>query len=275
MRKAGRCGRVGGMEPPVPVVWTDCHNHLISRPLARVAPVLAEMRAAGVVRAVVNSTCEAEWEPVAALAAEWPETVVPAFGIHPWHAGGVGEGWVERLAARLAAQPTALLGECGLDGSVAVAMAEQRAVFLAQLGLARRFGRAVSIHCVRGWVTLFESLATEPPPRFLMHAFGGSVELARRLAGMGAWFSCNGAMLDPRRRKTVEVFRHLPADRILLESDAPHALPPADWVSHPLPDGANHPANLPRIGAGWAAALGMAPAALAALTEANGARFLG
>ena len=110
---------------------------------------------------------------------------------------------------------------------------------------------------------------------FLMHSFGGSIETARRLIPLGACFSFSGHFLHPRKAAVLEVFRQLPRDRILLETDAPDMLPPDDIITHPLPENLNHPANLPAIGQALAAALGMSPADLAELTRNNAARCFG
>lgn len=70
----------------------------------------------------------------------------------------------------------------------------------------------------------------------------------------------------------LEVFRQLPHDRILLETDAPDMLPPLEIVTHPLPGNHNHPANLPAIGHALAAALGLSPETLAEITRDNAQR---
>ena len=253
------------------MIWIDCHNHLHFPRLGGAAALIAAMRGAGVQRCVVNATCEAEWAAVAALAQAYPETIVPAFGIHPWHAPEADAQWQERLAGWLEKFPLAGVGECGLDRRAAAPeVALQWPVFLAQLRLARQLQRVLTIHCVNAWGLLFEAFVQEaPPPRFLLHGFAGSVETARRLLPLGAYFSFCGALLQARRAAVLEVFRQLPPQRILLETDAPDMLPPPAWVSHPLPQACNHPANLPAIGSGLAAALGMPVADLAELTTNN------
>ena len=94
---------------------------------------------------------------------------------------------------------------------------------------------------------------------------------ARRLLPLGAYFSFSGHFLHPRKAAVLEVFRQLPHDRILLETDAPDMLPPDETISHPLPEKLNHPANLPAIGRALAAALGITAHDLAGLTCANAA----
>ena len=102
-----------------------------------------------------------------------------------------------------------------------------------------------------------------------MHAFSGSLETARRLLPLGAYFSLSGAFLHPRKAAMLDTFRRVPQDRILLETDAPESLPPPEYVSHPLPDHRNHPANLPAIARGLAKALGMSAAEFSDLTYNN------
>ena len=117
-------------------------------------------------------------------------------------------------------------------------------------------------------------LVEVPPPRFLLHSYGGSLETARRLLPLGAYFSCSGHFLHPRKAAALEVFRHLPRARILIETDAPDMPPPDACVTIPLDGGLNHAANLPPIGQALAAALGMPADALAALTRTNADIFL-
>jgi TatD DNase family protein len=73
----------------------------------------------------------------------------------------------------------------------------------------------------------------------------------------------------------MEVFRQLPADRLLLETDAPDMMPPAQERGHWLPGDLNHPANLALIGQSVAKRLGMEVMELAALTTRNADRCFG
>ena len=255
--------------------WTDSHNHIQDPQLGDPGPLIAAMKQAGVARCVVNATREADWQAVEKLADAEPGFVVPAFGIHPWHAHTAEAGWQDRLVSLLEKHPQASIGECGLDQWITSPPLEiQRPVFIDHLRLARRLDRPLTIHCLKAWGALFDAFAKAPPPSlFLMHSFSGSIETARRLIPLGAYFSFSGHFLHPRKSAVLDVFRELPPGRILLETDAPDMLPPDEWITHPLPDGQNHPANLPRIAAGLATALGIDPARLASITAANHANF--
>lgn len=250
----------------------DSHNHL--QRFADPARIIAEMRAAGIAGCVANGTGEDDWEQVAALAGEFPDFVRPAFGLHPWKAHLRSRRWLGVLEGFLDRIPNASIGECGLDGWVAEPSLEvQREAFLPQLALARERGLPMTIHALKAWEPLFDAFEREKPPeRFLLHSFGGSAELVKRLADLGAWFSFSGYFLHPRKAKVVEAFKAVPRDRLLLETDAPDMIPPVEFVSHRADEG-NHPANLARIAEGLAERFEMDAGALADSTAANHKTF--
>lgn len=254
--------------------WTDAHNHLQDPRLGDPGRVMAAMKAAGVTRCVVNATRESDWQNLGNLATCEPDFISPAFGIHPWQAHTATDGWQDRLKTLLEKHPRASIGECGLDHWISdPPMAIQLPVFIGQLRLAREMNRPLTIHCLKAWGALFDAFAeASPPARFLMHSFGGSIEIARRLIPLGGYFSFSGHFLHPRKSAILEVFSKLPHDRILLETDAPDMLPPGEIITHPLSENHNHPANLPSIGQALAAALGMTSEALAELTRDNARR---
>jgi TatD DNase family protein len=234
--------------------YFDAHNHLQD---TRCGPHLAEWisaaRADGVRQVVVNGTRPQDWEAVARLAQEWPDWVVPSFGLHPWFIGERADDWEQQLEHWLDAVPAGV-GEIGLDRWKAdLPEADQEAVFLRQLAMAAERNLPVSIHCLRAWGHMVELLETHRIPRvgFLLHSYGGSYEVAERLLPLGAYFSFPGAFAREKKTRQQDVFKHLPADRILIETDAPDQMPPSalvrykeiDTAGHPV----NHPANLPAI----------------------------
>lgn len=273
----------------------DAHNHLQDEWLAphldRVSATAADLRIGTM---VVNGTHEADWSQVSALARRFP-FVRASYGLHPWRAGNRSPGWLDALRARLASEPAAAVGEIGLDrwmtdsarpddhrlaGLRRAPLAEQTDVFLAQLALAAGANRPVTIHCLQAWGALDTLLHSHPLPvrGFLLHAYGGPAELVPRLAALGAYFSFNGYFLDPRHAKHLDSFRHVPADRLLVETDAPAMSLPRSWSTHKLPLSSegmsvNHPGNLDAAYAGLAALLGCTRAELESRVSENFHRF--
>ncbi len=259
----------------------DAHNHLHDARLAphhaEIFPALAQI---GVVGAVVNGTRETDWPAVAALARthDW---VVPSFGLHPWYIAERTPDWLEALRAQLAAHPYAGVGEIGLDrwieGHDDAAQAE---VFTAQLALAAELNRPATIHCLRAWGALTETLRRRELPRgFLIHAYGGSAELMREFTARGGYFSFNAYFLHERKAAQRAVFREVPAERLLVETDAPAMLPPEERNAYPLRDAAgesiNHPANLALAYEALAELRDVSVATLATQVEENFARLFG
>lgn len=229
----------------------DAHNHLHDARLAPHRPaIFAELARLGVSRAVVNGTREDDWPEVAAMAREhaW---VIPSFGMHPWHVETRSPDWLGRLRENLDAHPGAAIGEIGLDRWIAGHDPEvQREVFTAQLDVATERNLPATIHCLRAWGALWEITRTRPVPAcgFLLHAYGGSAEMVHGFASRGAYFSFNAYYLHDRKAAQRAVFRDIPADRILIETDAPDMRPPDERNPQPLqgPSGVpiNHPANI-------------------------------
>jgi TatD DNase family protein len=243
----------------------DAHQHFHFEQLTpHRAAIVHDLQAAGVKGAVVNGTNAEEWPVVAALAREYP-WVVPSFGVHPWDAGNRAPDWLKKLRAALEANPGAGVGEIGLDrwllelkpddprvaGLRVAELEEQTEVFTAQLALAAEFNRAPSIHCVQAWGALHDALkkAKLPARGFLIHGYAGPAEMIRNFTDLGASYSFNIQLLEPRHKSRLENFRHIPVKRLLVETDAPTKPPAGELNRFPLPPAAdgsavNHPANL-------------------------------
>lgn len=229
----------------------DAHNHLQD---PRLAPhreaILAALREEGVASMVVNGSGEEDWPEVLALARSHPQ-VIPSFGYHPWYVKERSPDWQAALLRHLDAVPSAI-GEIGLDRWIKDHdLAAQEEVFVWQLRLAAERNLPVSIHCLQAWGRLLELLRAGPCPRcgFLLHSFGGPRELIAPLAELGAYFSVPGYFAHERKARQREAFRHVPPARLLIETDAPDQVLPADRIQYPLMDPAtgkaiNHPANL-------------------------------
>lgn len=274
----------------------DAHQHFHFEQLApHRAAIVRDLAAEGLRRGVVNGTNEEEWPAVASLAGEhsW---IVPSFGIHPWDCGNRSPAWEDTLRTALRAVPAAGVGEIGLDrfilglkpddpriaGLRVAPLEEQVEVFSAQLALAAEFDRPPSIHCVQAFGALMDTLrsAKLPPRGFLLHGYGGPAEMVAEFAKLGAYFSFNVELLEPRYASRLENFRVIPADRLLVETDAPTKPPPANRNRFPLPAGPdglvpNHPANIVVAYEALAELRGMPLAPLAAEVERNFQRLFG
>jgi TatD DNase family protein len=253
----------------------DAHNHLQDdRFGGRQMELLAECERAGIARMVVNGACEADWPQVLALARAHP-LVLPSFGYHPWRLHERTPDWQRNLENFLDEIPSAV-GEIGLDHwKPDLRYDEQEEVFLAQLGIAAERDLPVSIHCLQAWRRLHDLLRDHPRPArgFVLHSFGGPVEMIQVFAKLGAYFSFPGYFLHERKLRQRETFKQVPPSRLLIETDAPDQPLPAEKNRHPLADVSglplNHPANLVAVYDGLADFLGEKIGSLAGRVEEN------
>jgi TatD DNase family protein len=275
----------------------DAHNHLQDEwLLPHMDRIATDLVQAGIAGAVVNGTTPDDWAAVSALASRFP-WVVPSYGVHPWDCGNRPSDWQGRLESRLATEPRARVGEIGLDrwildsakpddprlaGLRRAPLAEQKEVFVWQLELAATHNLAASVHCIDAWGALLETLRNSRRPErgFLLHAYAGPVEMIKAFADLGAYFSFNGAFLDSKREAQRNTFKSIPAERLLVETDAPAMPLRSAWRLYNLPaqpdtTTVNHPANIAAVYAGLAAFLGLRVDQLASRAEENFTRLFG
>ena len=248
----------------------DAHNHVQDE---RIFPdlenVMERAAQAGVERMGVKGCCEDDWPKVIQIM-ETYEGIHPSFGLHPWFIGGRTANWLQTLEKLLLAYPQAAVGEIGIDHAIEERDDDdQEKVFFQQMELARKLDRPASIHCRRAWGRLIELLDQFGglPKGMLIHCFGGSAEIATELVKRGAYISFSGSITRPNARKAGPAIRSVPADRTLIETDAPDILPTT--AVGPL----NEPANVRLVLEKVAEFRGISLKALAERTFTNAERF--
>lgn len=271
----------------------DSHNHIQDERLwPEIGAVLARAADAGVVAMGVKGCCEGDWPRVVELyrksmgqqdcsvtredhlpALNPSVKIYPSFGLHPWFIKERSDGWLATLEGLLVKFPQAAVGEIGIDHAVEERDdADQESVFLDQLDLARKLDRPVSIHCRRAWGRLIELLDQfgDLPRGMLIHCFGGSAEIATELVKRGAYISFSGSITRPNAKKAGPAVRAVPANRLLIETDAPDILPCNLGASSTL---LNEPAHVRFVLKKAAALRDIPEAELAELTFRNAEFF--
>jgi TatD DNase family protein len=259
----------------------DAHTHLQDPALSRVlGEVIHAAAQAGVTGVCCCGTMPGDWQAVQILAdAPLPFVLVPAFGVHPWHARELPDDWFESLAACLDRNPVAVLGEIGLDGlrdDVPPALQEQ--VFIRQLDLAEQMRRPVVLHGARVWGRLVEVLKPRARrlPGFVVHGFSGSSEILKQFLNWGGCVSFAGSVCNPQAAKIRAAAREVPDCQLLIETDTPDIFPQGGRPAAVGVDGKplNQPSNLGCVLREVAALRGTSPEALSDLTGANARRVL-
>jgi len=241
------------------------------------AGVMSRARAAGVVHQVVTGATVASSRAALELARAHPDTLTATAGVHPHHAAGLDASSREDLRELLVDPRVVAVGECGLDyfRDLSPRPAQRRA-FVAQLELAVESGKPVFLHQRDAHGDFLGILADYAASLSggVAHCFtGGAPELEAYLA-LGLSVGITGWICDERRGSRVrEVVAQIPADRLMIETDAPYLLP-RDLSPKPA-SRRNEPAFLPHIAAVVAALRGVHVQEIAAVTTANARRFFG
>lgn len=210
---------MGSMDSSVMVVYTDTHCHLNDPAFdGRVGEVLARAAAVGVTQVIVPGWDRESSLKAIELAAAFP-AIRAAVGLHPWFVTESDDlSWLPPL---LDDPRVVAVGEIGLDGAIEHDdPVKQEAAFRAQLALAAERGLPVLVHCRRRWDRLLPCLR-ELPSCGVMHAFSGSVETLRLLTALGWYISFTGSVTRPNAKRVHQAAAAVPADRLLVETDAP------------------------------------------------------
>ena len=259
---------------------TDAHCHLQDPRLGEhLERALKLCRRAGIHRWIINGTRESDWPAVAGLT-DRIRGAEAAFGLHPWWQAERSADWLLNLETALLARPTAGIGETGLDRWMpSHNLADQLEVLHAHLELSRRLSRPLTLHCLKAWSELAGAVRDSPPSDrgFLLHSYAGPAEMVPGWVRAGAFFSFPPAFIHPRKARVRRMFREIPLERLLVETDSPDMAPPAAMALLPLAAPAdpplNHPLNLRLCLDALAADRGLSPEALSTILEQNVERF--
>lgn len=202
--------------------FIDSHVHLQDFKQRCATEIIAAAHQVGVRKFVCVAAAEKDWPEIARLSGAYPDTVIPAFGLHPWYAAEAETGWIERLEKYVQDFPSALVGEAGLDFYRSKEAGSQEQVFAAQLELAREYRRPLLIHAVKAQEAM-EKFWNLLPEKFVFHSYNGKAEFLKKIIRQGGYAGFNFSILKNPARQ--EVLREIPDDRILLETDGPYQGP--------------------------------------------------
>ena len=256
------------VDPPASLF--DSHAHLDAPEFdADRRQVLRDARTAGVEQVLVPAVAAAGWQALHALCASEP-CLHPAYGLHPCYLDRHADDQdLVALATWLDTHPAVAVGECGLDGT-APDHDRQVRLLRGHFEIARRFDLPLVLHARRAFEAMILELRRFGKPlRGVVHSFSGSAEQAHQLWKLGFFVGIGGPVTHDRARRLRRVVASLPAESLLLETDAP------DQPGARHKGRRNEPAFLVEVLNSIATLRGDDPEALARSTTANARRLFG
>lgn len=247
----------------------DTHAHYDDERFEDDRDTLLRVLPAHNVGLVLNPGCDLETSRKAVSYAETYDFVYAAVGYHPENLeDGVDLDAIERLAS---AHPRVrAIGEIGLDyywEKDAQKRKYQQEVFHAQMRMANRLDLPVIIHDREAHLDCLTVCEQHPGVRGVFHCYSGSAEHAERLLALGYYISFTGVITFKNARKTHEVIKMMPLDRIMIETDAPYMAP------EPYRGKRNSSLYVHRVAEQIAALRGLTAQEVARITTENGKRF--
>ena len=217
------------MDMPQGYKYIDTHSHLYDEAFKDdVAEAVRRALDAGVGLIIQPDVDSRERAGMKRLREQFPDIFLNMAGLYP---GSVDADWeheVELVRESALEDGTVAIGEIGLDYHYSKDSADlQKAALKAQLELAAELGLPVNIHLREAENDFFEVLES---CRHLgltgnLHAFSGSCETFRRIDKYGDWYVGIGGVLTFKNARVAESLKHIPLERIVLETDSPYLTP--------------------------------------------------
>lgn len=207
----------------------DSHCHLNYKGIVEnQADVLERARARGVSAMLNISTRESEWDEVVGLA-EQEKDIWATIGIHPHEADSHAEVDTAKLIDRARHPRVIGIGETGLDYFYDKSdRGKQRNSFRTHIKAARETGLPLIVHTRSAEEDTAEIMAEEMRKgayKAVIHCFTASADFAHKALDMGCYISLSGIVTFKNAADLQDVAKWLPAEKILVETDAPFLAP--------------------------------------------------
>jgi TatD DNase family protein len=211
------------------VTLIDSHCHLNYDGLAeRQDEVLANARERGVGGFLNISTRQREWGAIIGVA-ERHSDVWASVGVHPHEADAHPDLGAAALVEESEHPRVIAIGECGLDYYYDKSDRQaQRERFQAHIDAARQTGLPLVVHtrdAEQDTAEILTRAVEEGGVAGVLHCFTGSAELARKALDLGFYISLSGIVTFKNAAELQATARQIPAERLLVETDAPFLAP--------------------------------------------------
>jgi TatD DNase family protein len=232
---------------------------------------IADVRAMVITGSNVDSSREAQQ-----IARAYPGRLFTTAGVHPHDSRNCGPDTIATLREMAQLEEVVAIGECGLDFNRNYSPPPvQGKWFAEQVALAEEVRLPLFLHERDARTKFCEILeATRRNCPAVLHCFTGTGEELKAYLDLGLHIGITGWICDERRGTHLrELVRNIPADRLMIETDAPFLLPRD--LPHKPKHGRNEPAFLPHVLRAVAECLGKPVAAVAEQTTNTARKFFG
>ncbi len=206
----------------------DTHSHIdLENFEDHFDKVIETAKEYGVEKIVIPGVSPVGFERIIDLCERY-KNVFGAVGVHPEDVNSYDDN-AEKLIREYIKHPKIVaIGEIGLDYYWDKSQVErQKEIFERQILIAKEFGKPVLVHDREAHLDTFEILKKTNASQIgvVMHCFSGSPEFAMECVREGFYIALGGVVTFKNAKKTKEVAKVVPLDKLLLETDAPYMAP--------------------------------------------------
>ena len=238
--------------------------------------VIERAQLAGVEQLIITGTNTQHSEEAIALTEQFESVCYATAGLHPHHASDYSADLGSELRDMLKHENVVAVGECGLDFNRNFSSRkEQVRAFEAQLEIAIDLQTPVFLHqrdAHDDFIAMIKSCRSDLN-QLVAHCFTGSIEEVNDFVILDMYIGVTGWICDERRGASLQqAVKHIPLDRIMLETDAPYLLP-RDLQEKPVAKNRNEPCYLPHIAQAVAKHMNVEPTELISAAYENSCNF--
>ncbi|APE00767.1 hydrolase TatD [Alteromonas mediterranea] len=208
--------------------WFDAGVNLLDKRFDA-DDIIQRAKDAGVEKLCIITTHPNEWDAAVSLYNQYPDTCCYTIGVHPHNAKDATANDLARLRELAQQKGCVAIGECGLDFNRNFSpQPVQLSIFEAQLKIAADVSLPVYLH-ERDAFDEQLSLLTRYMPNLqggIAHCFTGNAEQVKQYIALGLYIGITGWVCDEKRGEALrEAVKHIPLERLILETDAPYLFP--------------------------------------------------
>ena len=206
----------------------DAHTHLNDDPFAGKIDYYLQRAAALDVKEMAIIGSNAQFNQSALTLAQQYRQLHAVVGWHPEFAAAYNQSAEQELIQQLQLPEVIAIGEIGLDyhwPQNPAAQVQQR-VFAQQLDLAQQYRLPVNIHTRDAFADTYAVLQAHYPHfGVIMHSFNGPLDWLEKFLDLGCYISYSGVVSFKNAPEVRLAAQHTPAERLLVETDAPYLTP--------------------------------------------------
>lgn len=207
-------------------MYFDTHAHFDDEKFDEIRDTLIEEMHSNGVDNIINIGADMESSVKSMELARKYDFIYAAVGVHPHEVENMTEKDIESLKKYAEYEKVVAIGEIGLDYYYDFSPRDkQRYWFERQLELAAELDMPVSIHSRDAAKETFDIIKNSNVRKGVIHAYSGSVEMAKDYIDMGFYIGVGGVITFKNAKKLIDVVSFAPIQRILLETDSPYLSP--------------------------------------------------